>query len=250
MVDESVAARVNLYAVLRALEELAVRDSETAKLAGGRSETIKFSVGGVGKARLTVGGGTIRFEAGNGPCSISLWFPDAKAFNAMIAGTGNPIPLKGFTKIGYLTGTFAKLADRLGHFLKPDAEKLRDSGYRDVNAALSIGVAAFAISEVGNHDADGKLNAARMADGEILVAASGGPELTVASKDGRLETRRGASGRARAWMRFPGLEEAGAMLRGEVDAYGAIGAGQVSVGGYIPLVDHMNKILGLVARYV
>jgi hypothetical protein len=250
MVDQTTLARVNLNAVLRAVEELPTYDEEARKIAIGKRETVEFLVGGIGKVRLVVGGGKIYFLNGGGPASIILWFPKPENLNAMFAGTGGPIPLRGFTKIGWLKGPFTTLTDRLSYYLKPTAELLSDQNYRKANSALSLHVAAYAIAEVGNYDSDGKLNTARMTDGGLLVAARGGPELTVVAKEKSLTTVKGADPSVRARMVFAGLEEAGAMLRGELSAYAAIGSGKISLGGYTPLIDHMNKVLGLVPRYL
>ncbi len=250
MVDPTTTARVNLFAVLRTLEGLPAVDAEARAIAADRRETIQFVVGGVGRARLTIGDGAIAFSPGGGASTITLWFPKPEALNAMFAGTGNPIPLKGLTKIGYLKGPFTKLTDRLGHYLRPSPELLADEGYRKANAELSLHTAFYALAEIGNSDPDGRLNAGRMADGGILVAVEGGPSLSVVAKGGRLETRKGEAPENRARMSFSGVEEAGQLLRGELSSYLAIGTGKLSLGGYTPSIDHMNKILGLVPRYL
>lgn len=250
MVDQTTLARVNLNALLRTLEELPLRDPESRKIAEGKRETIQFSVGGVGAARVAIGGGEIKFLPGPGRCSIKLWFPKPENLNAMFAGTGNPIPLKGITKLAYLKGPFSTLTDRLGHYMRTSPELLKDKAYRDANAALSLRAAVYALGEIGNSDREGKLNAARMPDGEILLAATGGPALTVASKAGKLECRNGAPAKARARMVFADLDSAGAMLRGELDSYAAIGAQKLVLGGFVPLLDNLNKLLGLVPRYL
>ncbi|MBU0929289.1 MAG: hypothetical protein KKA67_16165 [Spirochaetes bacterium] len=252
MVDQGTLARVNLFAVLRTLEGLPAHDDEARKIANGKREVIQFTVGGVGKARLAIGGGKIAFMPGGGGATINLWFPDGAKLNAMFAGTGNPIPLKGLTKIGYLKGPFTALTDRLTHYLRAKPELLKDAKFRAANSELSLHVAFYALSEIANADPDGRLNAGRMTDGAILIAAKGGPALTIAVKDGRLETRNGdveVPGK-RARMVFSSLDAAGQLIRGELSSYLAIGTGDVSLGGYTPIIDHMNKLLGLVPRYL
>lgn len=252
MVDQKTMARVNVFAVLRALEGLPAHDDTARRIAAGRREVIQFTVGGVGKARLTIGDGEIAFNPGAGSSTINLWFPDASRLNAMFAGTGNPIPLKGLSKIGYLKGPFSDLSDRLSFYLRAKPELLLSKEYRQANAELSLCTAFYALSEVANNDFDGRLNAGRMANGAIVIAVTGGPSLTLAVKDGRLETLKGdvPFPGHRARMVFSGIEEAGQLIRGELNSYLAIGTGQVAIGGYTPMVDHMNKLLGLVPRYL
>jgi hypothetical protein len=250
MVDHITMARVNLFALLRCLEDLPDFDDEARKIAEGRHETIQFSVGGVGVARLSIGKGKIEFLPGSGRNSIKLWFPKAENLNAMFAGTGNPIPLKGLTKLSYLKGPFTVLTDRMGYYMRAKPELLKDRNYRDANASLSLRAAVYALAEIGNSDRAGKLNAARMPDGDILLTAKGGPELTLVAKGGHLECRKGAPAKTRARMIFSDLDAAGALLRGEMDSYTAIGSEKLELGGFVPLLDNMNKILGLVPRYL
>ena len=248
--DQYTLARVNVFALLRCLEDLPTFDAQAREIAGGKRETIQFSVSGVGAARVAIGEGKIEFSPGGGPKSINLWFPKAEAVNAMFAGTGNPIPLKGITKVGYLKGPFTTLTDRLGYYMRATPELLKDKSFRDANASLSLRAMVYALAEIGNSDREGRLNAARMPDGEVLLAAKGGPELTLAAKGGSLESRKGAPARFRAKMVFSDLDAAGALLRGEMDSYTAIGSEKLELGGFVPLLDNMNKILGLVPRYL
>ena len=248
--DQTTLARVNVFALIRCLEDLPSYDAQAREIAAGTRETIQFTVGGVGAARLAIGEGRIEFLPGPGPKSINLWFPKPEALNAMFAGTGNPIPLKGLTKIAYLKGPFTTLTDRLAYYLRARPELLADEGYKAANAALSLRAAVYALAEIGNGDRDGRLNAARMPDGEILLAAKGGPELTIEARGGRLECRKGPPRALRARMVFSDLAAAGALLRGEMDSYTAIGSERLELGGFVPLLDNMNKILGLVPRYL
>ena len=197
MIDQTTLARVNLNALLRACERLPDFDPQAREIASGKRETIQFSVGEVGAARLAIGDGAIKFLPGAGRCSIKLWFPKPQNLNAMFAGTGNPIPLKGLTKISYLKGPFTILTDRLGYYLRTSPEKLEDKTFRDANAALSLAAAVFAMGEIGNSDREGRLNAGRMPDGSILVGVgNGGPKLTVTASGGRLECGPGAPAKA------------------------------------------------------
>jgi hypothetical protein len=69
-------------------------------------------------------------------------------------------------------------------------------------------------------------------------------------RNGHLAVSKGADPHARARMLFDSTETAGRILTGELDSYAAIGDGRLAVSGYIPLLDHMNKLLAIVARYL
>jgi hypothetical protein len=250
MVNTVAKARINLFALLRCLEELPEIDAEARSIAEGKPETVEFVVGGLGRARLVVGRGRIELAPGRGPCGIRLWLPSPEALCAMFEGGGKPIPLKGFLRLGFLSGPFTRLTEILTRYLKHDPGLLADPAYRAANARLSLKAAVFALAEIGNGDAEGALHARRMPEGEIEVSAPGSGPYTLAATGGRLEARKGRPERARARMLFPSLEAAGALLRGEVDAHEAIATGKLELWGYMPLLDNLSKILGLVPRYL
>jgi hypothetical protein len=250
MQDQSTLAYVNLNAVLRNLEDLVALDPEAARIVAGRKETVSFIVGDGPRGSLSLGPSACRFTAGKTPSTIALWFPKPASLNAMVAGTGNPIPLKGLTRLGFLTGPFSELAKRLGAVLKADAAARTDAKLAKTNAELLLYTATFALAEVGNHDPVGKLNAARIPDGIIEIGIEGGPAVSITAKSGRLSAAKGRTGKARAAMTFESMEAARALFNGEVDAMEALGEGKVGMKGFIPMLEHMNKVLGLVPRYL
>lgn len=248
--DQRTKAGCELFALLPCLEELPALDKEARELASGRPVRVEFRVGGLGRARLEVGGGAIRFSRGGGPAEIRLWLPSPAALSAMFAGRGSPIPLKGLTRLGWLTGPFTRLTKIMEGYLKPSPERLADPAYRVANARLSLRAAVFAMAEIASGDPEGRLHASRMPKGEIEVSVAGGPAFALAAGEGRLEARLGAPPAARARMRFPSLEAAGALLRGETDAHLAIAEGKVELWGFVPLLDNLSHVLGLVPRYL
>lgn len=248
--DETTLAGINLNAVLRTLEQLPALDPKTAELVASGRETIQFSAPGIGSVRLVVGDGAISHQVGAGPCSIRLLFPRPAMVNKMFAGTGNPVPTKGLRRIKYLTGPFTQITDRLTHFLKPEGDALDDPAYRTANATLTLHLAAYALAEIGNRDHVGRGITGRMPDGDIVLAVRNGPGLTLSCRHHRLKVRPGVGKNWRAKMVFADVESAGQVLRGELASYTAIGRGLIELGGYVPLLDNMNKLLGLVPRYL
>ena len=81
MVDQTTLARVNLNALLRTLEDLPSHDSQAKDIADGKRETIQFSVGGVGAARLAIGGNTIAH-------ATELLVPQKLGLPAVLGPTG------------------------------------------------------------------------------------------------------------------------------------------------------------------
>jgi hypothetical protein len=232
------------------MEDLVALDEVARRLIGTRQETVSFRVRGGPRGALVFGSGACRFVRGAARSTISLYFPSAAAFNAMVAGKGNPIPLKGFFRLGFLKGTFTQLGSRLETVLKASGNELDDSHLRRTQAELLLYTVGFALCEVGNHDPSGKHNAARIPDGIIEIGVKGGPAVSITARGGHLEAVKGRSGHARAQMVFASMEDARRLFTGEIDAMVALGEGLVELRGFIPMIEHMSKILGLVPRYL
>ena len=110
----------HLYGVLGTLENLCELDTKAKEILyelkkpvsvcfdvkGGPCATIKFTCKGC------------RMEDGKQPHDILIPFSSCEKFNGMIDGTVTPIPVKGFSKIGFLLKTFVALTDRLTEFLR------------------------------------------------------------------------------------------------------------------------------------
>lgn len=251
MIDELTMSNINLFAVLRNLEDLGELDDETKKVAAERNISIAFQVKDGADAVLTIHNGKFSLTRGKGKSNIKLYFFSPAHLNKMFEGKAKPIPLKGFTKISFLTNEFTKLTDRLSYFLKPTENLLQNPVYQKINTILTANTAFFALAEIGNYDRVGKMNASRIDDGVISISVlNGGPAINITAKDGRLQTAKGAGISPRAYMSFSNMETANAILNGKLDSYTCIGTGDFQVKGFIPMLDNMNKLLYQVPSYL
>lgn len=254
--NSTALASINLRAVLRTLEKLPELDPKARQLIEHAPLTIQFKATGVGAVRLKIGNGKVRFYPGAGPADMSLGFPVPVMVNKMFDQKGIPIPLKGITKIKYLTSTFTELTDILSHYLRPTAQLLQDPEFARINSILTLHVAGYAMAEIANLDPKGRAVAAGMCDGTIGLKVQGGPELTFVIVDhkativnGDKPKEAGPQGR-HAFMVFSDLDVTGQILRAELASFTAIGREALRLGGYVPLLENMNKILGLVPFYL
>lgn len=251
MMEQLTKANINLYAVLRNIEDLCELDSEMTELIKGQNISIQFSVNGGPNGYLIFKDGKCRFKNGKEKCTIKLYFKSPQHFNGMIEGNANPIPLKGLTKINFLKNEFIKLTDKLTYYLKPTEELLKDKTYFKINTILSAYTAFFTLAEIGNTDRTGKMNASRIPNGVIGVSVlSGGPSVHIEVKNGKLETKKGIAVSPRASMTFADIETASAILNGKVDSYTCIAGGKLEMKGFIPMLDNMNKLLAQVPLYL
>ncbi|MDC7233289.1 MAG: hypothetical protein PQJ58_08650 [Spirochaetales bacterium] len=250
MADSNVLARCNLFAVLRGIEYLAEHDSECAELIKDTNLSIQFNVKDGPRGNLSFRDGKVQMKEGKHKSTILLYFTSPEHFNKMIDGSGNPIPLKGFTKIGFLTGPFMKLADKLNYYLRPEGVLLDDPEYFRINTEMTAYTAFFALAEIGNHDRKGKLSASHMPDGVLQVRVEEGIGVQLHVNKGVLSCVKGHHEDPRAILSFSSLESAHKVLNGKLDTFTGLGNGEMSMRGFIPMLDNMNPLLDMIPLYL
>ena len=119
MTDAKTLAYINMYAILGAIENLCELDEEASNLVKTKKPgSIGLEVKGGPSATLFFRNGRCRMEQGTQNCDVLLPFANCEKFNGMIDGTVTPIPLKGYTKLGFLLGKFKPLTDILTKYLR------------------------------------------------------------------------------------------------------------------------------------
>lgn len=240
-----------MYAVLGTLENLCELDDEAKKLLEGiKPVTIGFDVkdGPAATIRFTSSG--CRMEDGCGACDIRIPFSSCEKFNGMIDGTVTPIPVKGFTKIGFLLKTFVALTDRLSAIMKPTEEALKDRDFFELSTKLTFYTISVALSQIGNRDAIGRASASYMPDGDLKLCIKNGPAATIRVKNNHLVTIKKAPEAPRAIMQFDSLDLANDLFNGKINALDCIGRGTIEIRGMVSMVDNMNRLLDRVALYL
>lgn len=249
--DNVTKAKINLFAVLRNLQDLCTMDSVAADLIKNVNISVQFNVPDAGTGTLRFADGKCVFERGKGPATLKLWFLSPEHFNKMIGG-GKTVPLFiNVFKVGFLLDTFMKLADRMAYFLKPTDELLKEPEYFKINTYLTAYTAFNALCEIGNSDEVGKIIATRIPSGDIQLRIIDGPEMALTiTEDHKLIARQGATDNPRALMQFGSLKVANDILNGKNDIFSGLGAGEFLMKGFIPMLDNMSKLLSLVSRYL
>ncbi len=247
-----VKANLNLYAVLRNLEDLPEYDPEIAKEIKDWNLSIQFSVMNGPCGYVEFMNGKCRFGEGkHSSPSVKLFFTSPAHFNKMMDGDGSPIPLKGFTKLGFLMKDFPKVTDRLEHYLKPDEEKLKDELYQKINTVFTLNTAAFAVREVALHDELGKINASHIRDGKVLIEVlPDGPAAFVEFNNGSITVKKGRTERPMALMQFRDLKSANDLLNNISDPFTAAASGDVLLRGHISMIEATNLILDRIPTYL
>lgn len=252
LTDSRTLAYINLYAVLGTLENLCELDSKAKELISGLKKPVSicFDVKGGPCATIKFTSKGCRMEDGRQQHDILIPFASCDKFNGMIDGTVTPIPVKGFTKIGFLLKTFVALTDRLTELMRPTEEALKDPEFFALSTKLTFYTIAVALAQVGNQDKIGQASASYMLDGDIAFLIKDGPAATLRVKDHHLVAIKQAPEKPRAIMQFDSLELANDLFNGRINAMECIGRGTVEIRGMLSMVDNMNRILDRVALYL
>jgi putative sterol carrier protein len=244
-------ANINLYAILRNIEDLCILDEEMKLLIQNTNLIIKFIVKNGPEGYLSFKKGKCSFETKKQKSNITLYFKSPNHFNEMIDGRANPILLKGLTKIKFLKNEFITLSDRLSYYLKPTKELLESPTYLKINTLLTVYTAFYALAQIGNTDPVGKLNAKRIPNGTINISVNNkAPAINLTIDNGNILVNKGLATNYRASMTFASITVANKILNGEVDTYSCLATEKLQMKGFIPMLDNMNKLLGQVPSYL
>ena len=224
-----------------------------ADLARDWDVSIQFTVIGGPRARFILSR-TVRCTAGRGKCaspSVILLFTSPAHVNRMFENKGNPIPVKGFTRLEFLTKDFPKLTARLEYYLKPTDELLKDKAYLEMNTRFTLNTAAFAARELALLDPVGRMISSHMGHGVLqFEILPDGPAVYLDFSDDSIDVRKGKASRPMAIMGMKGVRVANDFLNGKLDAFTAIASGDVMIKGQMPMLDGIGLILDRVPLYL
>jgi len=254
LTDSRTLAFINLHAILGSLPMLCALDPDAAALVRGHNITLGITVKNGPAGMLTFRDGACSFseQISIPDCDILLSFSTPEKFNGMIDGTVTPIPKKGLFKAGFLTGPFTRLTDRLSSYLRPEsAERLSDPEFFRISTFLMFGLIAHAVCCIGNEDAVGQVSASYIPDGAVMLYAADVIAFVIRADNHRLTLSADPdSERVTARMCFADLVTARAVFDGLINAVDAVGDGRIRIGGMIPQVDNINRILDRAALYL
>ncbi len=248
--DQRTLAFLNLNAILGTLPELCRLSPQAQAYIRGQNIRLGIAVKGGPSGTLVFENGACRLEAGADNCQIKLPFSSCKKFNGMIDGTVTPIPTKGLTRIGFLTGPFTKLTDLLTRYLRAGEEDLKDPRFFDTSTRLMFHLIVHAIAQIGNEDPVGRVSASSIVDGKVRLAIGGGPAAYIRVEDHKLTAVYQDCEDALSEMTFADMKLARDLFDGKVNSLACVGTGQVQVSGMISQLDNVNRILDRVALYL
>ncbi len=252
MSAELVRARLNLGAVLKNLEFAGAVDAEAAAITASWNISVQFTILRGPAAWVEYSNGTCRQDTGQHPNpDVRLLFVSPAHLNKMFAGSGMPIPAKGFSRLGFLKNDFPKITDRLEAILKPKTDPMADEALLAANTTLTLCTAAHAVRELAASDPVCAAIAAGTPAGTLQMRVlPDGPAAWVTFGPGGVTSGMGTVDRPDAKMLFRDMRTAHEVLSGKCDGFTAIGRGGVEVWGMLPLVDNASLIMDRVERYL
>lgn len=250
MKNSKTMAYINLFSVLRNIEDLCRLDELSKEIITDENISVSFNIKGGVKAALIFKDGKCTFVPNRGRARIRLYFTSFEHMNKMVDGDAMPIPLSGLFKISFLTKKFMKLTDRLEFYLRPEENLLQDPKFMQVHTELLLYTAVNAAAQFANADPIGNLIAKDIADGHVAVEINDGPGVHAIVNDGKITVEKGSSDAPRARMDFADTQAAYGLLSGNADAYTCIASSKLMLSGYIPMLDNINKLLFHIAAYL
>lgn len=248
---ELIRAHLNLYAVLPSLEELVQLDEQAAEIVRGANVTVQFKVRRGPAAFLEFRDGLCNHGRGRrASADIVLYFLSPRHLNAMFDGCAKPIPLRGFTKLGWLQTDFIRLTDRLALMLRPAAGEPSELD-ETLRATLLLQTGAFAAAELALLEPTSQQIAARMANGVVAVGVlPQGPGVQAVISDGRIRVVKSSVAQPTAKISMRSAIVATALLENRLDAFEALASGDLILAGQIASLDDFLLILDRVAEFV
>jgi len=250
----TIKARLYLNAVLPAFEDLLQQSAVAQAMIGQRSFTLTFQTSSGLKSSLTFKDQTCRFEKSGAPRSqIIIHFITEDHLNKEFENKGFrlPIPIKGSTRISDIKA-FKALSAELENSLRPSDEQLSQPGFHELHVGMQLGIALRATIELATHE---KLSRTIMRDTPEGIA------YFSVGKDGYgawLEWRRGrlTSGKGMpetkpdVTVEFIDADTALKAVGNQIDVMAAIGLGDITVTGLVPLADSLGYIFERIPLYI
>jgi len=244
---EHILARLHLKAVLPAIAALVQGDDWARSLMEGQRFGVQLTTRSGISTRLDFLDGDVQVDSSNpGRQPLELLFLTDRQLNRTFKGNGFslPIPVRGFSGLARLR-TFAKLTARLDRVLTASPRRLMDENLQGIHVDLLIGtLIPSAIAELVHCDPLCKGWLAPYADTLVAFKVDDSASSWIRFENKRAVFSSGTHGeRADVIISFRSRDVAVSAIRGELDTLGALGKGQMTVRGLIPLAEALDRVL-------
>ncbi len=244
---EHILARLHLRAVFPTLAALVRLDDRAQSLIAGQRFGVRLKTRSGLSTRLDFLDGEVQVDSDQaGHHALELLFLTDRQLNRTFSGTGFslPIPVRGFGHLARLR-TFSKLTTRLQQILTASPRQLVDQRLVEIQADLLMGeLIPSAIAQLVSCDGPCKHWLAPYSDTLLQFEVDGGTSSWIRFQKNGAVVASGAPGELPdVIISFRDRDVALAAIRGDLDNLGALGKGQMTVRGLIPLADALGRVL-------
>jgi hypothetical protein len=253
--NPAVLSRLYLSAVLPCLTDLAAEDPPAREILGDLDASIVLRIVGGPAATLRLRPGRVAWENGSGRApSVILLFLSDRHLNAFFSGKTWALPLAvwGGWRIGLLI-RFSRLTKRLEAVLNGDAAVLATEAGRRLHARLSLIAAGLGLRPLAEGDEVSRKTLSSLPAGLAAFTIEGEQGATIWFDHGSADYAAGwgePPRRPDVRITFADMTVAYAAMRDEIDTLAAIGLGQITVEGLVPLADGLNVVMERLRVYL
>ncbi len=253
--NPAVLSRLYLSAVLPCLTDLAAQDASAREILGATQAAIVLGVIGGPAATIRLNRGQVVWQNGRAAKpSVILLFLSDRHLNAFFSGRKWALPLAvwGGWRIGLLA-TFAKLAGLLDAVMNGAAPVLATEAGRRLHARLSLIAAGLGLRALAQGDEAARAILRSLPPGLAAFSIEGDHGATIWFDHGSADCDAGwgePPRRPDVRVTFADMNVAYGAMREEIDTLAAIGCGQITVDGLVPLADGINFVMARLRIYL
>lgn len=251
----AVLSRLYLGAVLPCLTDLAAQDPTAQQILGATRATIVLRILAGASATVHLRQGRVDCENGSARgASVILLFASNAHLNAFFSGKkwAVPLPVWGGWRIGLLA-RFSKLAERLEAVLNGAPLVLKSASGRRLHTRLSLIAAGLGLHALACGDHASRQALRSVPIGLAAFSIDGQENATVWFNHDAADNASGwgtPPRRPDVCIEFADIDVAYAAMRDELDAMAAVGSGQITVQGLVPLADGLNFVMERLRIYL
>lgn len=244
---DHILARLHLKAVFPTLAALVRLDQGAQSLVVGQQFGVRLRTRSGLSARIDFLDGEAQVDSQTpGDRAVELLFLTDRQLNRMFSGTGFslPIPVGGFARLSRLR-IFSKLAARLHRILTTSPRQPVDQKLLDIHADLLMGeLIPAAIAQLVSFDAHCRDWLAPYTDNLVQFEVVGvGSSWIHFQADGAVHASGPSEKSPDVIIAFRDRDVALAAIHGDLDTLAALGKGQMTARGLIPLADTLDRVL-------
>ncbi len=240
-------ARLHLKAVFPTLAALVRLDQGAQSLIAGQRFGVRLRTRSGLSTRIDFLDGEAQVDSQtSGYRAIELLFLTDRQLNRTFSGSGFslPIPVGGFARLSRLR-IFSKLTARLHRVLTTSPRQPVDRKLLDIHADLLMGkLIPSAIAQLVSFDALCRRWLAPYSNKLVQFEVTGvGSSWICFREDGAVYAAGASAELPDVIIAFRDRDVALAAIHGNLDTLGALGKGQMTVRGLIPLADALDRVL-------